>query len=447
MSDFNLDSTTDTTPQNDDCTSYGPLLTAFFDGEATREQTRVARAHLEACARCAEAWLGWTHTRYLLRASTVPSPPPSLLLRILMACRLSALPRKARRFGSSSQAILLPTQTVRDFSLTADESALIDAATPAPKIETLYAPSAPSHLHAAILRSTIGNPEFILSPEVVSAETGSTRIDSTQRTSRRERVGAASRRVTRYLPTLAVPALAAWAMFATIQPDQFARAPQERKIASLTRRSSVALTPARVVKLLKRATRAMAQPAAVAQAVPRPDMNEKPAAASAPPIVRAPVFASTAFASTDSAPSQVKATFASFTTSPALQNAVAAPPRISRPFITLASWNSARSRGARTDAAQLVPKGSLARTGAKINNRFEPRHTVPARPLEPVVAAPVVPSAAPTRAVAAPERVAAQPPVADAPQDDDTLNQVRFVVDDLRGAFAADMTEDEFADE
>ncbi len=85
-----------------ECARHALVLTAYFDGEAGAEEIRLAQLHLTACRSCALLWHDWTRTRFLLQVLPVPPLPATLLTRILLACRLSALPRKkksdARRF-------------------------------------------------------------------------------------------------------------------------------------------------------------------------------------------------------------------------------------------------------------------------------------------------------------------------------------------------------------
>lgn len=75
------------------CVSVAPFLTALFDGEADEDAARAARAHLLSCERCARTWLSWNQHRAALRNDSVPAPPPNLLWRVLLACRLSASSR------------------------------------------------------------------------------------------------------------------------------------------------------------------------------------------------------------------------------------------------------------------------------------------------------------------------------------------------------------------
>ena len=70
------------------CREWTPFLTALFDGEADEDGALRARRHLLVCERCARAWLDWNQTRSLLINHSAPPPPPSLLWRIRLACRL-----------------------------------------------------------------------------------------------------------------------------------------------------------------------------------------------------------------------------------------------------------------------------------------------------------------------------------------------------------------------
>lgn len=141
-------------------------MMALFDGEADESQAQRARAHLLVCQICAHRWLDWNRSRDLLRAVPVPAPPPTLLWRVLMACRLAALaPNRGRKIGASSL-----------------------------QAEKARAPFAPRDLNAQILART-------------------TRVESPS--------PRAARRTMRLLalPSLAVPALAIWMI--ALQRDSF----------------------------------------------------------------------------------------------------------------------------------------------------------------------------------------------------------------------------------
>lgn len=73
------------------CDDVAYLLTALFDNEATEDEARRARLHLLACQRCADTFRNWNQARIILREEPVPAPPPSLLWRVLMACRLASM--------------------------------------------------------------------------------------------------------------------------------------------------------------------------------------------------------------------------------------------------------------------------------------------------------------------------------------------------------------------
>ena len=80
-----------------DCAGIAPQLTALFDGEADAEQAQHARAHLLSCPACSQLWLDWTQHRATLQSEPVPAPPPTLLWRVLIAYRVAAFARPARR--------------------------------------------------------------------------------------------------------------------------------------------------------------------------------------------------------------------------------------------------------------------------------------------------------------------------------------------------------------
>lgn len=80
--------------ETDNCQELAPFVMALFDGEADANQAQRARAHLLVCQTCAHRWLDWNRSRDLLRSVPVPAPPPTLLWRVLMACRVASLPQK-----------------------------------------------------------------------------------------------------------------------------------------------------------------------------------------------------------------------------------------------------------------------------------------------------------------------------------------------------------------
>ena len=80
-----------------DCGALAPLLTELFDGEADDAAAARARAHLLSCQACARLWLDWNQHRNILRNDNAPAPPPTLLWRVLVACRVSAPTRSQSR--------------------------------------------------------------------------------------------------------------------------------------------------------------------------------------------------------------------------------------------------------------------------------------------------------------------------------------------------------------
>ena len=80
-----------------DCSDVALQLTALFDGEADAEQTSQARAHLLSCPACSRQWLDWTRYRDTLQSEPKPAVPPTLLWRVLIAYRVTAFVRPARR--------------------------------------------------------------------------------------------------------------------------------------------------------------------------------------------------------------------------------------------------------------------------------------------------------------------------------------------------------------
>ena len=79
-----------------DCAGLAAQLTALFDGEADDVAARQARAHLLICPSCSRLWLDWSRHRDTLQSEPVPSPPPTLLWRVLIAYRVAAFARPAR---------------------------------------------------------------------------------------------------------------------------------------------------------------------------------------------------------------------------------------------------------------------------------------------------------------------------------------------------------------
>ena len=79
-----------------DCAQIAPQLTALFDGEADEIQAQQARAHLLSCPACSRSWLDWTQHRAVLQSEPVPTPPPTLLWRVLIAYRVAAFAQPAR---------------------------------------------------------------------------------------------------------------------------------------------------------------------------------------------------------------------------------------------------------------------------------------------------------------------------------------------------------------
>lgn len=86
--DANSVSLTSSHADTEACREWTPFLTALFDGEADEDGALQARRHLLVCERCARAWMDWNQTRSLLINHSAPPPPPSLLWRIRLACRL-----------------------------------------------------------------------------------------------------------------------------------------------------------------------------------------------------------------------------------------------------------------------------------------------------------------------------------------------------------------------
>jgi len=183
----------------DDCARYEAYLTALFDGEARPEEAQIARAHLAACDDCSFLWKQWDQARFLL-STTPPAPvPPTLLLRILMACRLLALPRRRRVHDATP--VRLPA--ARPMPIL---PAYSDDMTPRPSREV----PVPPDLMANILSRTTGASNSATAATVESPWAA----PQNQPQPSRLRGLAPYQRVHRFATAIAVPALAAWFLIA-----------------------------------------------------------------------------------------------------------------------------------------------------------------------------------------------------------------------------------------
>lgn len=93
------------------CGNLASVLTAYFDGQATPAEARVAHAHLRECERCAELWLAWEQTRALLKDDVIVAPP-GLAQRILMVCRMEGFRRGGIFRGAVEEQRALPPEIV-----------------------------------------------------------------------------------------------------------------------------------------------------------------------------------------------------------------------------------------------------------------------------------------------------------------------------------------------
>ena len=99
-------------PAPRDCAEVAPQLTALFDGEANDAQTREARAHLLSCPACSRQWLDWTRYRATFQSEPAPVVPPTLLWRVLIAYRIAAFARPARRRSRLPQVSAAPLRGI-----------------------------------------------------------------------------------------------------------------------------------------------------------------------------------------------------------------------------------------------------------------------------------------------------------------------------------------------
>jgi anti-sigma factor RsiW len=133
-----------------ECAALEPILTAYFDGEASAEERQAARAHLARCGLCAIAWQQWQSTRALFQNAPVPAMPPSLAARLRLACRFTPRTSHAAAVQSAHAEQLL-------------EETLFEAAhglEPEPFSPVLRAffeeVAAPPDLRQRILQQTVG---------------------------------------------------------------------------------------------------------------------------------------------------------------------------------------------------------------------------------------------------------------------------------------------------
>ncbi|PQV63653.1 Putative zinc-finger [Abditibacterium utsteinense] len=223
-------------PKNDDCNALAPLVMALFDGETNELETRRARAHLLVCPTCAKRWLDWNHSRDLLRVPFAP-PPPMLLWRVLMACRLAEFSRHAPVRNSRFSLRQKLPQTQSDAPIGLSAQILARTSRPAPpllrrnpsifsllKMPSLAAPA------LAILLMTLQHdiawtpavaPELETSPRVISPRT---RLEKTPRRATTRQARAIFTRADSSLPAprAAVPAT----MAARFEEKESNRAPR-----------------------------------------------------------------------------------------------------------------------------------------------------------------------------------------------------------------------------
>lgn len=107
--DEDLNASASSLIENGACHEWTPFLTALFDGEADEQSALQARRHMIVCERCARAWYDWNQTRNLLQNHSAPAPPPSLLWRIRLACRLGQ-PASQRTPELASQILARTTR-------------------------------------------------------------------------------------------------------------------------------------------------------------------------------------------------------------------------------------------------------------------------------------------------------------------------------------------------
>lgn len=178
-----------------ECAQAQEFLTAAFDGEAGGEALAAAQRHLTQCPSCAQRWEQWESARILLRSLPVPAVPPSLLARVLLACRLLSA-----RSGESS-----PPFSSNDISarrvLTDYIEAIEDEAMRASLTHILTPVPVPTDLQRKILQATTGTSQ-------------KRNLSLTSLLCQWLPAWPVSRSATRWGMGLAVPALATWLFFA-----------------------------------------------------------------------------------------------------------------------------------------------------------------------------------------------------------------------------------------
>jgi hypothetical protein len=275
--------------QRDECVRAALALTALFDGEANAADAKLAREHLEACARCATLWQSWSRYRFLLRRLPVPAAPPALLTRILLAVRLMgvarpgvvaplSLPHEAEPRGVEAHDARLLSEVVwlsgaNPFAPrrgTRKSAARIESPRELPPLDPL-APQPPAGLRDEILRRTIGAQavEIVETPPV----------------------GALKARRAWNFSTVLMPALAAWLIFLSNGWQVFAPVPRAAQSESRTPRVSQSPTkrPAKIAApRLARALTPRVMPSVVeAEAMPRESAAPDEAVLQILPVVEA----------------------------------------------------------------------------------------------------------------------------------------------------------------
>lgn len=390
-----------------ECERLAALMTACFDGEAAAEETRLARQHLLECARCAWSWESWQRTRYLLQSSPVPPVPVGLLVRILLACRLSALPRRKKTgLAVSSQPASFKAHDMEMLGAQRHAAGFAFDLAPAPNAiepETAVGEAplralmplvpVPPHLKDEILKRTVGRSVELSQLEnqaTASQMLGATPSRPRQLTKRpRWDFGLASPRRASQFAALAVPATLAWLLLVTPRvpgpqlATSLAQSPPPPPVATSQqglanpghRLAKLPMTPPLVPAPALPAT-ASAQanampvtvtpvaPTAPTAAVHSPVANSAAAVAVAQPAAHA-MLASYARASKPVAPTSNRASEATNVTtavaSSPIRIAARPQPRLVAPRLTLATVPLKWSR-----SNEAVTGGNTASSGANL---------------------------------------------------------------------------------
>jgi hypothetical protein len=238
-----------------DCLAYQALLTAFFDGEATASQAASAQAHLQTCAACARAWQSWQQAQSALQALPAIPVPASLSTSVhLTSAKAQPLSASAAR---AEQKQAEQARAERLLEETLFEAARGYEPQPfTPVLQSFFSDVAvPSDLKQKILIATVAAPP---KQSTVARMLQGLRESAT---------ALLAPRPVRWVGALAVPAMAAFLIFASQTPESInttlvkpSVSPSEKATSAPATRFSVA--PSVTPKTTKSGIVAQDKPAA-----------------------------------------------------------------------------------------------------------------------------------------------------------------------------------------